>query len=259
MAAKFALAVLVLTMASCGPGYASDVLLGQVLEPDANVAEQYLQTAANEERAALHLPLLRRDPALVAAARAHALEMASHDGISHQFPGELDLSARGAAAGARFSLISENVGESLSAPRIHSAWMKSEGHRHNLLDPEVDAVGIVVIARGDRLFAVEDFERSIGEISLRQQESLIAKAVTAEGIAVQENNVAAERVCASGSAKELEAAFVMRYTTASLEQLPQPLRKQIASRSYGSAAVAACNEQDDSNFAMYRIAVLLYR
>ena len=96
--------------------------------------------------------------------------MVSHGSISHQFEGEPELAARGAAAGAKFSLISENVAVSPSAVQIHSAWMHSEGHRHNLLDPNVDSVGISVIARGRRLYAVEDFERSIVAMTLQQQE-----------------------------------------------------------------------------------------
>jgi len=232
---------------------------GQRPAIEANVAEQYLQAAANQERAALRLPPLRRDLALVAAARAHALEMVSHGGISHQFAGEPDLAARGAAAGARFSLISENVGESPSAERMHEAWMHSEGHRHNLLDPGVDSVGIAVIARGRQLFAVEDFERSIAEMTLAQQESAVAKVIAADGIAVKESSEAARRVCGDDRLTERQAAFVMRYTTAEIEQLPEQLRSRLSTGRYATAVVAACSAQETSGFSMYRIAVLLYR
>ena len=231
----------------------------QRLEAQANVAEQYLQAAADQERVALHLPPLRRDPALVAAARGHALQMVSHGSISHQFADEPDLATRGAEAGARFSLISENVAESPTAVKIHSAWMHSEGHRHNLLDPNVDAVGIVVIARGHQLFAVEDFERSIAALTLKQQEGKVAEAITAAGIAVRETNEAARRTCASDSSSERQAGFVMRYTTSQLERIPEQLQSRLESGKYASATVAACEDRGSSNFSMYRIAVLLYR
>ncbi len=71
---------------------------------------------------------------------------------------------RGQAAGARFSVISENVAEAPSALMIQDAWMNSPKHRENLLDPRVDSIGIRVIARGDRLYAVEDFG-SVGDES----------------------------------------------------------------------------------------------
>jgi len=232
---------------------------GQAAAAPANLAEQYLQAAADQERAALHLPPLRRDPALVAAARAHALQMVSHGDISHQFAGEPDLAARGAAAGARFSLISENVAESPSALQIHSAWMHSEGHRHNLLDPNVDSVGIVVIARGRQLFAVEDFERSIAPMTLKQQESAVARVLTAGGITLKETTEAAMRTCENDSATERQAAFVMRYTTAQLDQVPEQLRSRLDTGRYTTALVAACPAQDGGAFSMYRIAVLLYR
>jgi len=235
------------------------IAYGQRAAPEPNVAEQYLQAAADQERAALHLPPLRRDVALAAAARAHALEMVSHGGISHQFTGEPDLAARGAAAGARFSLISENVGESPSAERMHAAWMHSEGHRHNLLDANVDSVGISVIARGRQLFAVEDFERSIAALTLEQQESAVARTIAGQGISVKQSNAAARRVCGNDLATERQAAFVMRYTTAELQQLPEQLRSRLATGRYASAVVGACPAQDNSDFSMYRIAVLLYR
>src|SRR4051794_14834817 len=57
----------------------------------ANVAEQYLLSSANRERADRGLPQLRVDATLSQAARFHALQMASHANISHQFSGEPDL------------------------------------------------------------------------------------------------------------------------------------------------------------------------
>lgn len=232
---------------------------GQSQNDGINVAEQYLQAAADHERAALQLPPLRRDAALVAAARAHALQMAAHGSISHQFAGEPDLAARGAAAGARFSLISENVAESPSALQIHTAWMHSEGHRHNLLDPNVDAVGIAVIARGHQLFAVEDFERSLVAMSLKQQESAVAKTIEAKGISVRNTDAAARRACESESENERQAGFVMRYTTEQLEQVPKQLQERMSTGKYESAEVGACSPQENSDFSMYHIAVLLYR
>ncbi len=233
---------------------------GQSAATGANVAEQYLLAAADQERGALGLPPLRWDSALVVAARQHALQMVEHNSISHQFAHEPDLAARGASAGARFSLISENVAESPSAVRIHTAWMNSEGHRHNLLDPNVDAVGIAVIARGTQLFAVEDFERSLRAMSLSQQEAEVAKAVAQAGMTVSQADESARRACAEGQSAGLrQPSFVMRYTTADLGQIPEQLRSQLRTGNYTSAVVAACPAQDSGDFSMYRLAVLLYR
>jgi uncharacterized protein YkwD len=133
---------------------------GQEIGGDgASVAEQYLLSAANEERSALNLPALHRDPELARAAVGHAREMAMRGTISHQFAGEAELSARAAGTGLRFSVVSENVGEAPSALQLHAMWMHSAEHRANLLDPAVNAAGISVILRRGELYAVEDFAK----------------------------------------------------------------------------------------------------
>lgn len=236
--------------------------------PYATVAEQYLLAAANQERAALGLPLLHRDPRLAAAAAGHAREMAAHGSISHQFPGEPELTARGAGAGVPFSVISENVGEAPSAIELHDLWMHSEHHRTNLLDPAVDAAGISVIARGPELFAVEDFARTVRSASFEEQESAIAALIAQAGdgpVALDLNlnpstTSAARQTCAmqTGYAGARKPWFVMRFTSGSLTQLPGELKTRIASGRYHQAAVGACAASSSGNFTAYNIAVLLY-
>src|SRR5580704_15488926 len=122
--------------------------LAQRTPDTATLAEQYLLSAANQERSSRGLPLLHRDSQLAHAAAQHAGLMAAHGAISHQFPGEAELSARGANAGVAFSVIAENVGEAPSVITIHEMWMNSEHHRDNLLDPSVDSIGVSVMKRG---------------------------------------------------------------------------------------------------------------
>jgi uncharacterized protein YkwD len=38
--------------------------------------------------------------------------------------------------------------------------MNSPAHRDNLLDRELDSIGIAVVERGGQLFAVQDFSRA---------------------------------------------------------------------------------------------------
>ena len=237
-------------------------LSGQSEALEANPAEQYLQQAADQERAGLNLPPLRRDPALAVAARQHALQMLEHNTISHQFAHEPDLAQRGAAAGARFSLISENVAESPSALKIHTAWMHSEGHRHNLLDSRVDSVGIAVVARGRQLFAVEDFERTLAPMTLQQQENSVGAVIGKSNVAVLQSDSTARKTCSreTGTPAGIRPpAFVMRYTTSDVGRLPEELQSRLATGKYTSAVVGACPADDGGSFSMYRIAVLLYR
>jgi hypothetical protein len=226
------------------------------------VAEQYLLNAANAERAQRGLQPLRWDRALYDAASFHAERMAERESISHQYEGEPELTARAQEAGARFSVISENVAEAPSALSVQEAWMNSPKHRENLLDPRVDAIGIRVIARGDRLYAVEDFDRSVTNLTLEEQESAVGQLLqTRSAVAILPASEAARRTCAMGSgyAGERRPWFVMRYTAADLSQIPKMLEERLASGSYNAAAVGACPVEGAKNFSAYSIAVMLYR
>lgn len=138
-------------------------------------AEQILLAAANRERAARGISQLRFDPVLAEAARFHALQMAAHANISHQFSGEPDLSQRGASAGVHFSLISENVAEAPNASMFHAMWMNSKGHRDNLLDPKVNVVGIAIVVRNGQYYAVEDFASTVETLSFNRQEEAVTE------------------------------------------------------------------------------------
>ena len=226
-----------------------------------SVAEQYLFSAANAERTQQGLQPLRWDETLHRAAQQHAGEMAARESISHQYPGEADLPARGRAAGARFTVIAENVAEAVSAPEIHDLWMHSPDHRANLLDPRVNAVGISVMRRGGQLYAVEDFERAIASLSFEQQESAIAELLRTEARLYLLPNVDdARRTCAmsTGYAGARKPWFVQRFTTASLDRLPETLRTKLATGKYHSAAVGACEVRNSEGFTAYGIAVLLF-
>lgn len=226
-----------------------------------SVAEQYLFSAANAERAERGLQPLQWDETLHRAAQRHVGEMAARESISHRYPGELDLPERGRAAGAKFTVIAENVAEAWSAPEIHDAWMRSPDHRANLLDPRVNSVGISVLRRGDQLYAVEDFDRTVASLSFEQQESAIAELLETETrLSMLPNVDDARRTCemSSGYAGERKPWFVQRFTTASLDRLPETLRVKLATGKYHSAAVGACEVRNSGSFTAYGIAVLLF-
>ena len=123
-------------------------------------AEQQLLHDVNQERKAHGLPILKSDKALAEAARKHAQKMAAQGAASHQFPGEPNQLARARAAGAHFNWLSENVDVGTSANTIHQSFMKSPLHRANILDRDMDAIGIGIVERNGYLFAVEDFSKA---------------------------------------------------------------------------------------------------
>jgi uncharacterized protein YkwD len=240
----------------------SPLLHAQNLTAAANltVAEQYLLAAANEDRANQGLPPLRFDPVLAEASSIHAREMANHEDISHQFDGEPELAARGANAGVHFSLISENVGEAPTSVIIHNLWMHSPGHRANLLDPNVDSIGIAIVTRDNQLYAVEDFARTVETISLNQQERTVANVIARSGIRVAETTNEARETCTmtTGYAGSRQPWFIMRYTAGSLNEIPVQLKSKLTSGKYHQAVVGACAVPRNSPFSAYNIAVLLY-
>lgn len=235
-----------------------------------NVAEQFLLAAANQDRAARGLHQLQFDPVLAKAALYHANEMAAHDGISHQFPGEPDLAERGANAGAHFSVITENVAEAADSSIIHDLWMHSPGHRANLLDPTVEVVGIAVVARNHQFYAVEDFANTVESLSFDQQESSVANLLARTGLqvvngATTANNKTgsiedARKTCSmsTGYAGQRKPWFVMRFTADRLNRLPDELQSRISTGKYHQALVGACADTDTGAFTGYNIAVLLY-
>ena len=70
------------------------------------------------------------------------------------------IAARATKAGAIFVSISENIVRSASAQDAHGQFMKSPAHRANVLDRDMDSVGVGVAKRGGELFVVEDFAKA---------------------------------------------------------------------------------------------------
>jgi uncharacterized protein YkwD len=122
--------------------------------------ERSLFESVSQERKAQGLAALKWDDSLAAAARQHAQEMAKRQAVEHIFPGEPSLPSRATKAGARFISISENVVQAASAKAAHSEFMRSPNHRANILDPDVDSIGLGVAERSGQLFVVQDFSKA---------------------------------------------------------------------------------------------------
>jgi len=224
-----------------------------------SAADVTLLNATNRDRAAAGLPPLQWDANLAAAAHQHALLMAQRNALSHQFPGEPPVQDRARHAGARFSLIAENVAEGPSIPGLHTQWMNSAPHRANLMDRELNAVGISVVQSGNMYFAVEDFSTAVASSSIEEQEQQVVSQLTARGLRDVATTADARRTC------ELDRGYsgqrpstVMRYETADLRQLPDDINRRLTVGEVHSAAIGACEATAASDFTRYRIAILLY-
>jgi uncharacterized protein YkwD len=217
---------------------------------------------ANQARAQAGAGPLQWDAALATAARQHCLRMAADGSISHQYAGEPDVSARAAQAGAHFSLIEENVAVAPTPAAIHDAWMHSPGHRTNLLNPQVDHVGVAVVAGRHGLYAVADYERAVPMLTQTQEETAIAGLL--HGVAIRPDSADARTACAAEgklprSTSGPRPRFVMYWEDAQLTQLPKELAGALTSGKYHQASVGSCQAQSQEDaFTAYRIAVLLY-
>jgi uncharacterized protein YkwD len=220
--------------------------------------EKLLFDAANRERAAAGLQALRWDSALAAAARQHAQVMVNQNLLLHQCPGEPPLDERAAQAGARFSLIAENIAVGPNPASIHDGWMHSPGHRKNILSAEVSAVGIAAMRGKDGLFAVQDFSRPVEVLSLEEQEEKVILLLKATHLQSVETSEDARRTCGMDHGFAGAAIlYVIRFEVTDLNKLPDELLKKINSRQYRKAAVGACGGGEIANFTRYRLAVLL--
>jgi uncharacterized protein YkwD len=110
----------------------------------------------NQERAARGLPALAWDPALANLGTRWSENMKNGGGLKHRNTGT-DF----ASIGTTYSTTGENVGVSRgngSAATVHGMWMKSDGHRRNILQPGFDRVGIGAFCDADgALWVTQEF------------------------------------------------------------------------------------------------------
>lgn len=235
-------------------------------------SDQYLQAEsqelvalANQARAQAGVPSVKWDPALAQAALKHTRRMVSEGGaIQHDYPGELILSERAGLSGAHFNLIEENIAVGPTSGEIHDAWMHSKLHRENMLNPEVNRIGIAVIARRGVLYATADFTRAVEAYSPSQVEGQVETLVARNGVKVIADHSLAREACTvnrgfprveNGS----QPSFVMRWQDSDLSHLPENLVQQLASKRFHEAAVGTCPASGEAGtFTAYRVAVLLY-
>ncbi len=224
--------------------------------------EQRIFELTNQDRAAQGLQPLRWDSALAAAADVHIDKMKDEKELSHQYPGEPDVKARAAQAGAHFQAIAENIAMGPSAEAIEKQWMNSVPHRQNILDPQMNAIGIAVIEKNGYLYAVEDFANASESLTKEQVEQKVGDLLRQQKIDPSGPRNIGEEACAmqDGTPQDASQAgrvkAVMRFQTPDLNKLPDQVAQQLSSGQFTKAAVGAC--ESHGTFTTYRVAVVLY-
>lgn len=230
-------------------------------QSDFSKQARHIFQLTNRDRVARGLQPLHWDASLAAAAQAHAERMAGESTLSHEYPGEGDVSTRAARAGAHFQAIAENIATGYNDEAIEAEWMNSTPHRRNILDPQMNAIGVGVVARRGNYYAVEDFAESSEELSSEQVERRVGALLRKENIDPSAPHNAAELACSSNSGypKGETGRLVVRFDTPDLSQLPAGIAAQIRAGNYRKAAVASCpGIVRQGNFTTYRVAIVLY-
>ncbi len=228
------------------------------------MAEQLL-ALANQSRATARVGQLQWDLALAQAALRHCMRMAIEGSIQHRYEGEDDLTKRAALAGAHFSTIEENIAVGSYVSTIHQGWLDSPAHRANLLNSDVDRVGIAVVANQGVIFAVADYARLVPVMTPSEVEAAVAVLIRARGIGIRHDPTDARAACMMDEGlpnppPDPRPRYVMRLQAGDLAtKLPEELAGMLTSREYRSASVGSCPAREvDGRFTVYRVAVLLY-
>jgi uncharacterized protein YkwD len=136
-------------------------LLGGAAEPPLGALESAIVGAVNEVRRAHGLALLERDAALDAVARAHAEAMGGRDVLAHRDPANGSLADRARAAGITFRAIGENLARTRGMADPTSAvvegWLRSPGHRRNILGARFRKAGVGVWHDGRTYYVTQLF------------------------------------------------------------------------------------------------------
>lgn len=229
--------------------------------PEQSAEAQQLFQLTNQARARHGLSALTWSPSLADAAATHLSRMIQEPNLSHDYPGEPPLPARAAAAGVRFETVAENIAMGYSVPAIQNEWMHSPTHRANILNPQLNALGVAIQERKGYYYAVEDFATTVMHRSSSQAEQQVDQLLQQIGVVPSGPHAAAEAACAPGFRLRsgTHVRLLVHFDTPDLNQLPPQVASEIRSGGYRQAAVALCpSGTSQPDFTTYRFAILLY-
>jgi uncharacterized protein YkwD len=149
-------------VAAIAPAAAFGIALAATPADAAAVSETTLQAdivrLTNAQRTAHGCGALKVDSRLITAARGHSAYMAQSGAFSHTGKGGSNFVAREKAAG--YSKPSaENIAWGYRTGKdVVTAWMKSPGHRANILNCKSKTVGVgAVYSKGGAPYFTQDF------------------------------------------------------------------------------------------------------
>ncbi|MCB9854937.1 MAG: CAP domain-containing protein [Phycisphaerales bacterium] len=128
----------------------------------------------NRERQRRNLPPVKRNDTLDRIAEFYACRLIDGGFFSHEDPDDHSkIDSRAGDFGYAFRKIGENLGAGQdSVEQVMREWMRSPGHRSNILDPDFTEVGLAVRLGGEHgVYWVQEFGRPlVGKSPLNAEE-----------------------------------------------------------------------------------------
>jgi len=239
-------------------------------------AEAQIFAAINRSRTEAGVPALKADPKLQEAARRHSLLLAKHHVLSHQFPGEPALTDRVRAVGLFFTAAAENVGMNTELRDVNDMFLRSPGHRTNMLNPAYDAAAVGVLHLGSSYWITEDFAKLTPALAADKAEDDAAAAfenrwkqdhpATIKRVRITNFQAFACKTARSGG--KLQAASVtydnkpvrqiFAYSTAAPSTLAPQVNANVSGVQASTYAVAACTPQEWGSDGQFWIVLALF-
>jgi uncharacterized protein YkwD len=142
--------------------------------------EKLLVELINVERSSRGLHPVAWDGMLSGVARIHCADMRSMGKATHDSSNDrATYSQRLGRTPYRARAAAENVAYNSNVVRAHRALMASPGHRKNILDPMMTAVGIGIVKdfKDDWIYVVEDFATPIANVSNEEAKRLMGESL----------------------------------------------------------------------------------
>ena len=142
------------------PGTAADLAPQPERAAPADVKRKVV-LLTNKRRRANGCRPLKAVRALNVAAQGHSRRMAAANELSHKLPGEPNAGARLRRAGYHWTMWGENIAYGQPTARaVVKAWMRSPGHRRNILTCRFRHIGVgLALSDSGAPYWTQDFGR----------------------------------------------------------------------------------------------------
>ena len=152
--ARGALLCILLALGGCGMAGGEDLKAAvpdggtgtaEAMSPGELAWAQQVLDLVNKERARVQAPPVEWHEGATNAAYAHSVDMDVRQFFAHTNPDGDGPGDRLRAAGVSWGSYGENIAQGQNTPiDVMAAWMNSDGHRRNILDPAFTHLGVGV-------------------------------------------------------------------------------------------------------------------